>query len=218
MVPELDTTRSGKKPHLAPNTKSVLPWIFLIVPSIIILLYNCGTTLLANLAYLPPTLYERIYDAMTLEGAGAAILYLMFVDYPPRLFLATIRSLFIGGVAGALSGMLIATLFSSTKTHTPLLGAFVGSISGIALCTTILPIPERLFLANIAADFFDFYAHGGIDTIQIGCQYGAYPLALMHTSYLPILLLLILLAIVSTILLRIIANAISPIIAKLGRD
>lgn len=218
MAPELDTTRTGKKPQLTPNTQCVLPWFFLIVPSTIILSYNCGTTLLANLAYLPPTLYERIYDAMTLEGPGAAILYLMFVLYPPRLFIATLRSLFIGGLAGALSGMLIAPLFSSTRTHTPLLGAFVGSISGMALCTTILPLPERLFLVNIAADFFDLYAHGGIGTIQIGCQYGAYPLALMYTSYLPILLLLILLVIAGTILLRIIANAISPIIAKLGRD
>ena len=218
MVPELNTTRTGKKPHLTPNTRCVLPWIFLIVPSTIILSYNCGTTLLANLAYLPPTLYERIYDTMSLEGPGAAILYLMFVFYPPRLFIVTLRSLFIGGVAGALSGMLITSLFSSTRTHTPLLGAFVGSISGMALCTTILPLPERLFLVNIATDFFDLCAHGGIGTIQIGCQYGAYPLALMFTSYLPILLLLILFAIVSTILLRIIANAISPISVKLERD
>ncbi len=209
MKPELDTTKTGKKLNLIPNTKDVLPWIFLIVPSIIILLYNCGTTLLADLAYLPPTLFERAYDCLGLEGAGAGILYLMFVFYPQQLFVATIRSLFLGGIAGALNGILIAILFSSNRTHSPLLGAFVGSIVGMALATTILPSPERLYLTNTAAYFFKLNSYGGIETIQIGCQYGAYPLALMHYSYLPILLLFIIVAINSTLneTLRLIQNS-----------
>ncbi|MFX1492595.1 MAG: hypothetical protein ACFFBU_10060 [Promethearchaeota archaeon] len=210
MKPELDTTKTGKKQHFIPNTENVLPWIFLIVPGTIILLYNCGTTLFANLAYIPPTFYEvRIIPCIGREGAERVILYQMFVLYPQQLFVATIRSLFLGGVAGALSGMLVATFLSSNRRHSPVLGAFVGGISGMALATTIVPSPERLYLTNTAAHFFDLYAHGGIDTIQIGCQYGAYPYALMHYSYLPILLLFILVAINSTLneTLRLIQNS-----------
>ena len=134
MKPELDTTQTGKKPHLIPNAEDVLPWIFLLVPNTILLLYNCGTTLLANLAYLPPTFFEpRVCIPEDPECWGTAILYLMSVYYPSRLFIATLHSLYIGGVAGALSGMLVATLFSSNRTNSPLLGAFVGSISGMAI-------------------------------------------------------------------------------------
>jgi hypothetical protein len=210
MKPKLDTTKTGKKQHLIPKSENVLPWIFLIVPSTIILLYNCGTTLFANLAYIPPTLYEvRIIPCISGERTEWEILYQMFVLYPQQLFFATIRSLFLGGVAGALSGMLVATLLSSNGTHTPLLRAFVGSISGMALATTILPSPERLYLTKTAAHFFDLYTHGGIDTIQIGGHYGAYPYALMHYSYLPILLLFILVAINSTLneTIRLIQNS-----------
>ncbi|MFX1576679.1 MAG: hypothetical protein ACFFCF_05860 [Promethearchaeota archaeon] len=208
---EPDKIKTGNRQQRTAFAKKIPTWIFLIILSTIILCYNCSTAFLANLTYLPPTLYNRVYDCMTLEGAGAAVLVGMFILYPPQLFMATIRGLFLGGVEGALCGILVAIYCSSTRRQFPLLGAVVGSISGMTLGTTILPLSMRLSLTTSATHFFDLYALGGIHTIEIGCQYGAYSLALLYTSYLPILFLLSLIAIVGTVLLRFIANAISHV-------
>jgi hypothetical protein len=196
MVVKPDTPRKEKRQHLAPHTRSVQIWMLLIVLSTILLHYNLLTTFLANIMYLPPPLYESLYDAMSLEGAGAGILYLMFKIYPPRLLTTTLLSLLLGGMISYLGSILLTTLSSSSNPHTQL--RIIGSnIGGIALCTTILPLPERLNLAINAARFFNLYELGGINTIQIGCHYGAYPLALLHITYLPTLLLLLLLTITS---------------------
>lgn len=197
-----DTVTPATPQPRTPKTKRLWPQRFLLILSTTLITYNTLTTLLANLAYLPPTLYDRAYDCMTLEGPGAAILYQMFIHFPSALFLATTISLLLGGSLGALNGMLFLTPRDSTTLGALLPGAKTGSLSGLALCTTLLPLPQRLHLLTTATHFFTLYAHGGIHTIQIGCQYGALPLALLHTIYLPTLLLLTLLTIAGTTFLR----------------
>ena len=198
-------TQAKLLPH---NTKTKTQGLqqFLLLLSTTLIVYNCVTTLIANLAYLPPTLYHRAYDCMTLEGPGAAILYQLFILLPSYLLFATTGSLLLGGTLGALSGMLFLTPVDSTALRALLPGATTGSVSGMALCTTLIPLPHRLHLLTTATNFFELYAHGGIHTIQIGCQYGALPLALLHLHYALGLLLLIALTIISTALINIRRN------------
>lgn len=173
-------------------------WLVVAVPSILIVGLNLLSAILANVSFVPRQYYERGYDAMTLEGAGAGVVGAMLWLLPPHLLIQTVSSLLIGGAVGAGLGC-IGALASHAPSARIGAAGFVASTLAMAIASVILPLRLRHHLTLLGAQFLDLL---DTHTVQYACQYGAYPLAILHLNYFPALLALAALSFAATLTIR----------------
>lgn len=199
----MPTQRNDRGDKKGSKTSAVSPqpwtsWLVVAVPSILIVALNLLSAILANVTYVPHQYYERVYDCMTLEGAGAGVVIAMFWVLPPQQLTQTVTSLVLGGAIGAGLGCTAALALRAPPAR---IGAtaFVGSTLAMAIASIILPLPQRHDLALLVAQFLDLL---DTHTVQFAIQYGAYPVAILHLDYLPTLLVLAALSLAGTLSLR----------------
>lgn len=173
-------------------------WLVVAVPSILIVGLNLLSAILANESYVPREYYERAYYAIDSEGAGAGVVGAMLWLLPPELLIQTVNSLLIGGAIGAGLGCIGALASHAPPARIGAAG-FVVSTLTMAIASVILPFPQRRHLALLGAQFLDLL---DTRTVQYACQYGAYPLAILHLNYFPALLMLAALSFAATLSIR----------------
>jgi hypothetical protein len=172
-------------------------WLVVAVPSILIVGLNLLSAILANETYVPHY-YRGVYNAMTLEDAGVNVVIAMLWVFPPQLLTQTVSSLIIGGAIGAGLGCVGALASHAPPARIGAAG-FVVSTLTMAIASVILPFPQRHDLSLLGAQFLDL-----LDThaVQYACQYGGYPLAILHLNYFPALLVLAALSFAATLSTR----------------